>query len=136
MPDVTYLAQNKDKIRGVLLTHGHEDHIGGVPYLMKELRPDTPIFGTKLTLMLTDNKLQERRVQNAIQRVVKAGDTIKLGVFEIEFINVNHSITGACALAIRTPNGLIYHSGDFKIDLTPVAGDPIDFKRIKRRYHK
>ena len=130
VPDVTYLAQNKDKIRGVLLTHGHEDHIGGVPYLMKELRPDTPIFGTKLTLMLTDNKLQERRVQNAIQRVVKAGDTIKLGVFEIEFINVNHSITGACALAIRTPNGLIYHSGDFKIDLTPVAGDPIDFKRI------
>lgn len=130
VPDVTYLAQNKDKIRGVLLTHGHEDHIGGVPYLMKELRPDTPIFGTKLTLMLTDNKLQERRVQETIQRVVKAGDRVKLGVFEIEFINVNHSITGACALAIRTPNGLIYHSGDFKIDLTPVAGEPIDFKRI------
>lgn len=130
VPDITYLAQNKDKIRGVLLTHGHEDHIGGVPYLMKELNADTPIFGTKLTLMLTDNKLQEHHIQNASQRVVVAGDKIKLGVFEVEFINVNHSISGACALAIRTPNGLIYHSGDFKIDLTPVAGEPIDLKRI------
>lgn len=130
VPDVTYLAQNKDKIRGVLLTHGHEDHIGGVPYLMKEINPSTPIFGTKLTLMLTDNKLQEHRIQDTVQRVVKAGDRVKLGAFEVEFINVNHSISGACALAIRTPNGLIYHSGDFKIDLTPVAGDPIDFKRI------
>ncbi|MBQ9114268.1 MAG: RNase J family beta-CASP ribonuclease [Clostridia bacterium] len=130
VPDVTYLAQNKDKIRGVLLTHGHEDHIGGVPYLMKELNPSTPIFGTKLTLMLTDNKLQEHRIQDTAQRVVKAGDKVKLGAFEVEFINVNHSISGACALAIRTPNGLIYHSGDFKIDLTPVAGEPIDFKRI------
>ena len=130
VPDITYLAQNKDKIKGVLLTHGHEDHIGGVPYLMKELNPDTPIYATKLTLMLTDNKLQEHRIQNAVQRVVQAGDRVRLGVFEVEFINVNHSISGACALAIRTPNGLIYHSGDFKIDLTPVAGEPIDFKRI------
>ena len=130
VPDITYLAQNKDKIRGVLLTHGHEDHIGGIPYLMKELNPDTPIYATKLTLMLTDNKLQERRIQNVSQRVVEPGDKVRLGVFEVEFINVNHSISGACALAIRTPNGLIYHSGDFKIDLTPVAGAPIDFKRI------
>ena len=130
VPDITYLAQNKDKIRGVLLTHGHEDHIGGIPYLMKELNPDTPIYATKLTLMLTDNKLQERHIPNVSQRVVEPGDTVRLGVFEVEFINVNHSISGACALAIRTPNGLIYHSGDFKIDLTPVAGSPIDFKRI------
>ena len=130
MPDVTYLEQNKDKIRGVLLTHGHEDHIGGVPYLMKEINADTPIYGTKLTLMLTDNKLQEHHIQNTKQRVVSAGERIRLGVFEVEFINVNHSISGACALAIRTPNGLIYHSGDFKIDLTPVAGAPIDLKRI------
>ena len=130
VPDITYLAQNKDKVRAVLLTHGHEDHIGGVPYLMKELNPDTPIYGTKLTLMLTDNKLQEHRISNTVQRVVQSGDRIKLGSFEVEFINVNHSISGACALAIRTPNGLIYHSGDFKIDLTPVAGEPIDFKRI------
>ncbi len=130
VPDVTYLAENKDKIRGVLLTHGHEDHIGGVPYLMKEINPSTPIYATKLTLMLTDNKLQEHRISNANQRVVKAGDKVKLGVFEVEFINVNHSISGACALAIRTPNGLIFHSGDFKIDLTPVSGEPIDLKRI------
>ncbi len=130
VPDITYLAENKDKIRGVLLTHGHEDHIGGVPYLMKELNPSTPIYATKLTLMLTDNKLQEHRISNVNQRVVKAGDRVKLGVFEVEFINVNHSISGACALAIRTPNGLIFHSGDFKIDLTPVSGEPIDLKRI------
>lgn len=130
VPDVTYLAQNKHKVRGVLLTHGHEDHIGGVPYLMKELAPETPIFGTKLTLMLTDNKLQEHRISGVRQKVVEAGDRVKLGAFEVEFINVNHSISGACALAIRTPVGLIYHSGDFKIDLTPVAGEPIDLKRI------
>ncbi len=130
VPDTTYLAQNKNKIKGIFLTHGHEDHIGGLPYLMKELNPDTPIYGTKLTLMLVDNKLQEHRIQNLSQKVVVAGDTVKAGVFEIEFINVNHSICGACALAIRTPEGLIYHSGDFKIDLTPVAGEPIDLKRI------
>ena len=130
VPDITYLTQNKDRIRGVVLTHGHEDHIGGVPYLMKELNADTPIYGTKLTLMLTDNKLQEHRITGSVERVVEPGDKVSLGAFEVEFINVNHSISGACALAIRTPNGLIYHSGDFKIDLTPVAGAPIDFKRI------
>lgn len=130
IPDYTYLTQNKEKIRGVFLTHGHEDHIGGIPYLLKELDADTPIYGTKLTLMLTDNKLQEHRIQNTVQRVVLPGDRVKAGAFEVEFINVNHSISGACALAIRTPNGLIYHSGDFKIDLTPVAGEPIDLKRI------
>ena len=130
VPDITYLAQNKDKVRGVLLTHGHEDHIGGIPYLMKELNPDTPIYATKLTLMLTDNKLQEHHISNTIQRVVLPGDKVKLGAFEVEFINVNHSISGACALSIDTPCGIIYHSGDFKIDLTPVAGAPIDFKRI------
>ncbi len=130
VPDSTYLIQNQKKIRGILLTHGHEDHIGGVPYLLKELQSSIPVYGTKLTLMLTDNKLQEHRIQNAVGKVVKAGDKVKLGAFEVEFINVNHSISGACALAIRTPEGLIYHSGDFKIDLTPVAGEPIDFKRI------
>ncbi len=130
VPDITYLAQNRDKVRAVLLTHGHEDHIGGVPYLMKELHPDTPIYATKLTLMLTDNKLQEHHIQNVAQRVVRAGDKVTLGAFEVEFINVNHSISGACALAIRTPCGLIFHSGDFKIDLTPVNGEPIDLKRI------
>ena len=130
VPDMTYLAQNKDKVRGVFITHGHEDHIGGLSYLMKELNPDTPVYGTKLTLMLTENKLQESKVSGVVQRVVKSGDRIKAGAFEVEFVGVTHSISGACALAIRTPCGLIYHSGDFKIDLTPVAGAPIDLKRI------
>lgn len=130
VPDVTYLAQNKDKVRGVLLTHGHEDHIGGLSYLMKELNENTPIYGTKLTLALADNKLQEHNLHDVNERVVTAGERIKIGVFDVEFINVNHSISGAVALAIRTPAGLIYHSGDYKIDLTPVAGEPIDLKRI------
>ena len=130
VPDVTYLSQNKDKIRAIILTHGHEDHIGGISYLLKEINEDTPIYGTKLTLMLTDNKLQERRISSSVQHVVEAGEKVQLGAFNVEFINVNHSISGACALAIQTPVGLVYHSGDFKIDLTPVAGAPIDFKRI------
>ncbi|HIU58483.1 MAG TPA: ribonuclease J [Candidatus Scatosoma pullistercoris] len=130
VPDITYLVQNRDKVRGVLLTHGHEDHIGGIPYLMKELNSGTPIYGTKLTLMLADNKIQEHRIQNVTERVVSPGDKVKLGVFEVEFINVNHSISGAVALAVRTPYGLIYHSGDFKIDLTPVSGKAIDLARI------
>ncbi len=130
VPDITYLVQNKDRIKGVILTHGHEDHIGGVPYLMKELNANTPLYGTKLTLMLADNKLQEHHISNVVERVVQAGERVRMGVFEMEFINVNHSISGACALAIRTPNGLIYHSGDFKIDLTPVAGEAIDLRRL------
>ncbi len=130
VPDMTYLAQNRDKVRGVFITHGHEDHIGGLSYLMKELNPETPIYGTKLTLMLADNKLQENKVSGVLQRVVKVGDRVKAGAFEVEFVGVTHSISGACALAVRTPCGLIYHSGDFKIDLTPVAGDPIDLNRI------
>lgn len=130
LPDVTYLTQNADKVRGVFITHGHEDHIGGLSYLMKELPEGTPVYGTKLTLMLADNKLQENRVSGVVQRVVKSGDRIKAGAFEVEFVGVTHSISGACALAIRTPQGLIYHSGDFKIDLTPVGGEPMDLKRI------
>ena len=130
VPDISYLVQNKDKIKGILLTHGHEDHIGGIAYLLKNLNPGTPVYGTKLTLMLADNKIQEHRIQSVTERVVKPGERVKLGVFEVEFINVNHSIAGAVALAIRTPCGLIYHSGDFKIDLTPVAGEPIDLPRI------
>ncbi|MBQ8428182.1 MAG: ribonuclease J [Clostridia bacterium] len=132
VPDISYLAQNKDKIKGVLITHGHEDHIGGLPYLLKEINPDTPVYGTKLTLMLIDNKLQEHHLQNVNLKVVDSGSKIKCGVFETEFINVNHSISGACALAIRTPVGLVYHSGDFKIDLTPVAGETIDLRRISQ----
>ena len=130
VPDVTYLAQNKDKVRGILLTHGHEDHIGGLAYLMKELNEYTPIYGTKLTLTLADGKLQEHRMSGLNECVVTCGERVTLGAFEVEFINVNHSISGAVALAIRTPIGLIYHSGDYKIDMTPVAGEPIDLHRI------
>lgn len=130
VPDATYLVQNKDKIRGILLTHGHEDHIGGLAYLLRELNPGTPVFGTRLTLALADNKVRELRLQNTDFRTVKPGDRVKLGAFNVEFVNVNHSIAGAVALAIGTPYGVIYHSGDFKMDMTPVAGAPIDLHRI------
>ncbi len=127
-PDISYLVANRSKIRGVLLTHGHEDHIGGVPYLLKEIK--APVIGTRLTIALVDNKLREHRINDAREIVVSPGDRLKLGCFDVFFVNVNHSIAGALALAINTPQGLIFHSGDFKIDLTPVAGDPIDLKTI------
>ncbi len=129
-PDISYLVNNRQKIRGVFLTHGHEDHIGGVPYLMKELLPETPLYGTKLTLALVDNKLREHRMNNVVERTVKPKDSVRAGVFTVNFVNVNHSIAGSLALAIETPYGIIFHSGDFKIDLTPVAGSPIDLAEI------
>ena len=129
-PDITYLVNNRQKIRGVFLTHGHEDHIGGVPYLMKELLPATPVYGTRLTLALVDNKLREHRMNNVVERTVKPRDSVKAGAFTVNFVNVNHSIAGSLALAIQTPYGIIFHSGDFKIDLTPVAGSPIDLAEI------
>ncbi len=129
-PEITYLTSNKKKIRGVFLTHGHEDHIGGIPYLMKELLPETPVYGTKLTLALADNKLREHRLGHVNLITVKPKDRIKAGVFNVNIVNVNHSIAGATALAVETPYGIIFHSGDFKIDLTPVAGSPIDLAEI------
>ena len=129
-PEITYLVNNKHKIRGVFLTHGHEDHIGGVPYLMKEIDPSTPVYGTKLTLALVDNKLREHKLNNVVERTVSPKESVKAGVFTVNFVNVNHSIAGAVALAIETPYGIIFHSGDFKIDLTPVAGSPIDLAEI------
>ena len=128
IPDISYLVQNKNKVRGILITHGHEDHVGGIAYLLKEIQ--APVYGTKLTLALADNKLREQRINKAHLICVKPGDKIKLGCFGVEFINVNHSIAGAVALCIDTPQGKIFHSGDFKIDLTPVAGDQIDLSRI------
>ena len=128
VPDLTYLVENKRKVRGLILTHGHEDHIGGVPYLLKEM--DIPVAGTQLTLALVDNKLREHRLNNVKEITVAPGGHLQLGCFKIDFINVNHSIAGALALAIHTPQGVIFHSGDFKIDLTPVAGEPIDLKSI------
>ncbi len=128
VPDITYLLDNAKKIRGLILTHGHEDHIGGVPYLLKELK--VPVIGTKLTLALVDNKLREHRLNDVKEITVTPGQSIQLGCFRVRAINVNHSIAGSLAFAINTPQGVVFHSGDYKIDLTPVAGDPIDLKTI------
>lgn len=128
IPDISYLIANKNKVRGLLITHGHEDHVGAIAYLLKEI--NVPVYATKLTLALADNKLREHRINRAQLVCVQPGDKVKLGCFGVEFINVNHSIAGAVALSIDTPNGRIYHSGDFKIDLTPVAGEQIDLSRI------
>ena len=128
IPDITYLVKNRQKIKGVVLTHGHEDHIGGLPYLLKEIR--TQVYGTKLTVALAENKLREHKIPSKVLKCVPTGGKIKLGCFSVEFINVTHSIAGAVALCIDTPVGKILHTGDFKIDLTPVAGDKIDLLRL------
>lgn len=128
IPDITYLTQNKSRVRGIVITHGHEDHIGGIPYILRDL--NVPVYGTKLTLTLIENKLKEQRINDASLNCIKPGSEIKLGCFSVEFINVNHSIAGAVALAITTPAGLVFHSGDFKIDYTPVNGETTDLTRI------
>lgn len=128
IPDVTYLENNKHKIRGLVLTHGHEDHIGAIPYVLRKI--DLDIYGTGLTIGLLENKLKEHRLSKDKLHVVNAGDVVKLGKMEVEWINVNHSIPDACALAIKTPLGYIYHSGDFKVDFTPISGKPINLTRI------
>lgn len=129
IPDISYLIKNKDKVRGVVLTHGHEDHIGALPYFLKEI--NTPVYGTRLTLGLVEYKLREHNLvsQVALNRVTQ-GSTIKLGCFSIEFIRSNHSIADAVALAIHTPMGIIVHTGDFKIDCTPIADEMIDLARL------
>lgn len=130
IPDISYLIKNREKVKGVVLTHGHEDHIGALPYFLKEL--NVPIYGTKLTIGLVENKLKEHGILNKVNRVcVEAGDTIKLGIhFKVEFIRVTHSIADSCALAIKTPAGVVIHSGDFKIDHTPIQGESIDLQRF------
>lgn len=130
IPDVTYLENNRDRIRGILLTHGHEDHIGAIPYILQKL--SVPIYGTRLTLGIIENKLQEHRLPwKADLRCVKAGDVVRLGSsFTAEFIHVNHSIADACALAINTPLGMLVHTGDFKLDLTPIDGEMMDLTRL------
>lgn len=129
IPDISYLEANKEKIRGILLTHGHEDHIGAIPYLLRQINP--PIYGTKLTLGIIRNKLEEHTLPfEPDLNCVSAGDTVKLGSFSIEFIHVNHSIADACALAITTPLGVVVHSGDFKLDITPIDGDMMNITRL------
>ena len=129
IPDITYLKQNKDRIRGIVITHGHEDHIGALPYVMRDL--DVPIYATPLTAGIIELKLEEHDLLYNTQIFTKrAGDKFRLGCFEIEFIHVNHSIADSVALAIRTPLGVVIHTGDFKIDVTPVQGEMIDLARL------
>ena len=129
IPDISYLEANRDKIRGIVLTHGHEDHIGAIPYVLRQINP--PIYGTRLTLGIIQNKLTEHQLPYApTLTCVNAGETVKLGSFAVEFIHVNHSIADACCLSITTPVGTVVHSGDFKLDITPIDGDMMNITRL------
>lgn len=129
IPDVTYLKDNVSKVKGFMITHGHEDHIGALPYVLKEL--NIPIYATRLTMGIIENKLKEHNlVKNTKRKVVKFGQSINLGQFRIEYIKTNHSIVDAAALAIYSPAGVVVHTGDFKVDYTPVFGDAIDLQRF------
>jgi len=129
IPDISYLKDNIEKVKGLMITHGHEDHIGAIPYALKEI--NIPIYATKLTMGIIENKLKEHNLINSVKRkVVKFGQSINLGKFRIEFIKTNHSIVDAAALAIYSPAGTVVHTGDFKVDYTPVFGDAIDLQRF------
>ncbi len=129
IPDVTYLVENYSKVKGLVVTHGHEDHIGAIPYVFKKL--NIPIYTTPLTMTLIEKKLEEHEMQKSVKRkIVKFGQSINLGDFRIEFIKTNHSIQDAAALAIYSPAGIVVHTGDFKVDYTPVFGDAIDLQRF------
>ena len=129
IPDTAYLEDNADRVRGVFLTHGHEDHIGAIPYLLKNI--DVPIYGTRLTIGIIQNKLTEHALDFTPRlHTVEAGDTVPAGKMAVEFIRVNHSIADSCAIAVHTPQGVILHSGDFKLDLTPIDGDIMDIARL------
>ncbi len=131
IPDFSYIEQNVDRVRGIVLTHGHEDHIGGLPFLLSKI--NVPLYGTPLTLGLVENKLREHSLINKVKlNTVNAGSTIKLGCMDVKFIHVNHSIPDSVAFAIKTPGGTIVHTGDFKIDCTPISGDTIDLSSFAR----
>ena len=129
IPDITYLKNNISKVKGFMITHGHEDHIGALPYVLKDI--NVPVYATRLTMGLIENKLKEHNLVNNVKRkVVKFGQSINLGQFRVEFIKTNHSIVDAAALAIYSPAGIVVHTGDFKVDYTPVFGDAIDLQRF------
>ena len=129
IPDISYLVKNAHKIRGILITHGHEDHIGAVPYLLQQI--DVPIYGTRLSLGIIEGKLDENPPPFEPELyTVEAGDTVSLGVFKAEFIHVNHSIADACAISLKTPYGIVFHTGDFKLDVSPIDGKIMDLTRI------
>jgi ribonuclease J len=130
IPDITYLSANRDRVRGIVLTHGHEDHIGAIPYILKDL--NVPVYGTRLTLALLEPKLREHKMfDQARLNSVRPRSVVPLGPnFKVEFVNVSHSVAGSCALSITTPVGTIFHTGDFKVDFTPIAGNVIDLQRI------
>lgn len=129
IPDITYLVKNRHKIRGMVITHGHEDHIGAIPYVLKKI--NVPIYATKLTIGLIQNKLKEHRLLKTTRlKTVSHGQKVRLGKMEVEWIRVNHSIPDASCLAIKTPLGMVVHSGDFKVDFTPISGKPMDLNRL------
>ncbi len=131
IPDVTYLVNNIEKVKGFFITHGHEDHIGAIPYILKQV--NVPIFATNLTVGLIESKLEEHKMLDIVNlNVVKPGDIIKLDKLKVEFIRTNHSIADSCSLAIHTPLGIIVHTGDFKVDFTPVDGNVIDLQRFAK----
>ena len=129
IPDITYLLENKDRVKAFMITHGHEDHIGALPYILKQL--NVPVFATTLTMGVIEHKLKEHEIQDMVKRhTVQFGDVVRIGKFKVEFIKTNHSIVDAAALAIYSPAGVIVHTGDFKVDYTPVFGDAIDLQRF------
>lgn len=128
IPDVSYLLKNKDKVKGFFITHGHEDHIGALPYILKQI--NAPIYATKLTMGLIESKLTEHNIlSDCTLNIVKAGDIVEIGSFQMEFIRTNHSIADSCSIALHTPVGIIVHTGDFKVDFTPIDGEVIDLQR-------
>lgn len=128
IPDITYLVENKEKIKAILLTHGHEDHVGALPYVLKEL--NVPVYGSKLTLGIVQGKLKEHNISLDCLKEVRARDRIKIGIFEVEFFRISHSIPDAMGIALHTPLGIVVHTGDFKLDQTPVDGQVVDFRKI------
>ena len=129
IPDTSYLEKNADRVRAILLTHGHEDNIGALPYVLKNINP--PVYGTRLTLGILESKLEEHKIRDTAKLItVEAGSTVRCGVFSCEFIHVNHSIADACAIAIRTPVGTVLHTGDFKLDVSPIDGGMMDLTRL------